>query len=281
MKTNAAVVVGIKEEQPSVLRFAMLAARAHRAGLRVVHASGMPAEPAGPFQGGQLVADLRTAGTAVLEAARRVVEQEDPDLSAEYVLRTARTVEALADEARRASMLVVGIDEISWPDRLLGGAVATHLALGAACPVVVVPERVSPTPLSGGVVVTLDGESSAEGALRFAFEHAAETTRELHVMHAVPLGTPSPAVESARAAIGEVIAGWASSYPDVHVSTSFAHDQADDACIRATEHAELVVVGRPRRRGLAFAAARPVAAQVLRHAHCPVAVVPVDEPRPV
>src|SRR4029453_14967276 len=110
----------------------------------------------------------------------------------------------------------------------------------------------------------------------FAFEEAEVRGSRLYVLHAAPPGTMAADVEARRANISEGLAGWSAKHPNVRITPHFAIDEPDDACIRATQRAELVVVGRPRHRGIAFALARPVATQVLRHTHCPVAGVPAN-----
>jgi len=125
-------------------------------------------------------------------------------------------------------------------------------------------------------VIALDGDTPASGPLRFAFEQAGPRGNVLHVLHAIPEGTAPPDVEGVRANLGEILAGWSDTFPEVHVQLSFPIDEAEEALARATEYAELVVVGRPHRHGLPIALARPLAAEVLRHAHCPVAVIPAD-----
>lgn len=138
------------------------------------------------------------------------------------------------------------------------------------------PERSYPTALGGGVVIALDGDSPATGPLQFAFEQADARGDELHVLHAIPPGTRKSDAEAIRANIGAVLAGWSDTYPRVRVLLSFPADEADDACGRATERSKLVVLGRPHRHSLPLPLARPLAAEVLRHAHGPVAVVPAD-----
>lgn len=271
---STSVVVGIGDKQPTALRFALREAHRKRTGLRVVHSAGVPAEAY--YVSAEIVEELREAGQKVLDDARHFIEQEVTPVPVTYVLTTPAPIEALESAGEEASVIVIGADDVSWPDRLLGGAIASHIALHAACPVVVVPERTYPTPLTGGVVIALDGDTPARGPLQFAFEQAHARGDLLHVLHAVPPGTTRADAEAVRANVGEILAGWSDTYPDVRVLLSFPIDEADDACARATEHAELVVVGRPHHHGLPFASARPVAAEVIRHAHCPVAVVPAD-----
>ncbi|MEO6472172.1 MAG: universal stress protein [Aeromicrobium sp.] len=274
--TSKPVVVGIGDKQPTALRFALIEARRTGAGLRVVHSAGFVAEAPGFYVGAGIVEDFREAGQKVLDDAKHFIDQEVSSVPVTYVLTTTTPTLALEAEAGDASTLVIGADDVAWPDRLLGGAIASHMSTHARCPVVVVPERTYPTPLSGGVVIALDGDTSASGPLRFAFEHASAGDNLLHVLHAMPPGTVRKDAEAFRANVAEVLAGWTDSFPDVRVLLNFPIDDADEACVRATEHAELVVVGRPRPHSMPFALARPLATRVIKRAHCPVAVVPAD-----
>ena len=274
--TGQPVVVGIGDKQPTALRFALREAHREGTGLRVVHSAGLPAQSVVAQAGPEIVAALLDAGQKVLDDARHFIEQEVTPVPVTYDLTSDAPIGALEAAAQAASVVVIGADNISWPDRLLGGAIASHIALHAVCPVVVVPERSYPMTLDGGVVIALDGDTPARGPLQFAFEQADARGDLLHVLHAIPPGTAVQDSEAIRANIGEVLAGWSDRYPDVRVLLSFPIDEADDACLRATERSQLVVVGRPRRRGLPFALARPLAADVVRSAHCPVAVVPAE-----
>lgn len=270
------VVVGVIDKQPTALRFALREAHRRGVGMRVVHSAGVPIELAAGHVTAEFIDDLREAGQKVLDDARHFIEQEVTPVRAAYEVTTAPPIAALEAEALEASIVVVGTDDTRWPDRLFGGAVASHVALHAPCPVIVVPERVYPTPLSGRVVIALDGDTPASGPLQFAFEQARANGRVLHVLHAIEPGTKPADCEAIRANIGEVLAGWSDVYPDVRVLQNFPIDEVEEACRRATEHSELVVVGRPHGHTLPFTFARSLAAEVVKHAQCPVAVVPAD-----
>jgi nucleotide-binding universal stress UspA family protein len=146
----------------------------------------------------------------------------------------------------------------------------------APCPVVIVPEVAYPKSMEGEVVVTIDGDSSADGPLRFAFEQASARDGVLHVLHAVPPATMLSDIADLRANMSEVLAGWRDKFPDVAVMDAFAVGDPRDVVARATNGAELVVVGRPHGRVMPFAISRPLATAVVRRASCPVAVVPAD-----
>lgn len=269
------VVVGIGDKQPAVLRFALSQAQRMGAELRVVHSAGLPVQAAALYVGEEMYEDLRRQGQTVLEAAEQFIMQEAFAVSVKYVLTPVAPVEALETEAAKASLLVIGVDAILWPERLLGGAIATHVARHARCPVLVVPESGNVTPPDGGVTLALEGDSAAVGPLRFAFEEASRGGGSLHILHAMPPATLAGDVEAMRANVAEVLAGWSGQYPDVRLLLDFPLDDAEDACVQATEHSELVVVGRSHSH-LPFGLGRPLATRVLKRAHCPVAVVPAD-----
>lgn len=268
------VVVGIVGKQPSVLGFAVGQARAARSSLWVVHSTGTPAQ-AGDFYGGlEVLEDLRRTGQAVLDDARRLMEEEAPDLEVEYVLTSEAPSHALLHAVPSASLLVLGSDDVPWYDRLMRTRVAGHLALHAPCPVGVVPEQAYPWSRDGDVVVALDGDTSADGPLQLAFEEAHARDAALHILHATPPGTITSDADEIRANLAEVVAGWRSTFPDVIVLTAIAIGDPKKAVAHATESAALVVVGRPHGHVVPFAVSRPLASDVLRRAHCPVAVVP-------
>ncbi len=272
------VVVAVADKQPSALRFATNEARARCAPLRVVHSTNVPIQVAELFAGDAVTMseDFRAAGQLVIDASRAFIEDLGAGVDVEYVLTSLAPLDALLHEAEKAALLVVGADDVPWLERLMRTRVAGHVAKHAACPVVVVPEMEFPTGPEGEVVVALDGETSATGPLRLAFEEAAARDDLLHVLHATPLGTLRADEEAARARVAEVLVGWRATYPDVAVLEGFTSDDPEAALVRATRSAELVVMGRPHDVSLPLALTRPLAMQVLLRAQCPVAVVPAD-----
>ena len=270
------VVIGIADKQPTALRFAVREALRSDATMLVVHAAGVPLQGVNAYLGAADIDALNAAGQKVLDDARELLDQEVAVPSVTYELSTSTVVETLEAATVDARLLVIGADDIPWYDRMLGGGVARHMARRAPCPVVVVPEIAYPAPPRGGVVVTLDGDTSATGPLTYAFEQARVRGHELHVLHATPPATLAADAEAIRANIAEVLAGWGEMYPDVRVIRAFIVDGAEQAIVAASAHAELVVVGRPHSRTLSFALTRPLAMQVLRRAGCPVAIVPSD-----
>lgn len=276
MTTAKPVVVGIKDKQPAALRFGLQEARRAGVPMRVVHSSALPVQAAEFYTGYDAMDGARVAGQEILDEARHFIDQEVAPPPVSYELSTGPAIDTLVRVSVGARVLIIGSDDLPWYERALGTAVTGHVTRHADCVVIVVPEHGDPSPLIGGVVVTLDGDTSASGPLRYAFEQADAAGRTLHVLHATPPATLTEDVQAVRANIGEVLAGWSEIYPDVRVIPAFVFDAVEDVIVEATERAELVVVGRPHNRSVAFALARPVATRVARRANCPVAIVPSD-----
>ncbi|TXL57506.1 universal stress protein [Aeromicrobium terrae] len=276
--TPQPVVIAVADKQPLALRFAVDEARRRRAPLRVVHSTNVPLQVAELFAGDVMTMpeEFRAAGEMVIDGARHVLEDLGVGADVEYVLTPSTPIDVLMHEAENAALIVVGADDVPWLERLMRTKIAGHLAKHAPCPVVVVPERELPPGPDGEVVLTLDGRTAATGPLRFAFEEANARDCLLHVLHATPLGTLKADEEAARARVGEVLAGWRVTYPDVAVLEGFTSDDPEAALIRATRSAELAVLGRPHDTLLPLALTRPLAMRVLLRAQCPVAVVPAD-----
>lgn len=271
------IVVGIVATEPTALRFAVQEALRAGAGLEIVHAATVPAHDVATYVGVNEFEDIKIAGQLVLDGARTFVEQVASLPPVSYVMAVASAIEALEHTAATAQLLVIGANDVPWYDRMLGDGVAQHMARHAPCPVVVVPEVAHLGSPADGVVVTLDGDTSAVGPLlTYAFEQAGARGHELYILHATAPATLPADAEEIRAEIGEVLARWAQAYPDVRVIRAFIMDGTEQAIAGASEHAGLVVVGRSRSRNLSFALARPLAMQVLRRAGCPVAVIPPD-----
>lgn len=273
---NRPVVIGLADKQPSALRCAVAEARATRSPLRVIHSTGLPPQLSESYVEPVALEEVRAAGQELLDDARRRVQEQAADLPAEYVLTSVPALQALERAADDARAVVVGADDVPWFDRLLRTAVAGQLALQAPCPVVVVPELGPPSGSEGDIVLTLDGDTSVNAPMRFAFEEASAHGRALHVLRAAAPRTIGADAQQIPADIAETLAGWRETYPDVTVLDDSTVGDRRAVLLRATERAGLVVVGRPRGRTTPFAMSRPLATEVLRGSHSPVAVVPAS-----
>ncbi|MET0822007.1 MAG: universal stress protein [Aeromicrobium sp.] len=276
--THPPVVVAIVDKQPSALRVAVDEARSFGSPLRVVHATALAAQSAEFYlgAGAAMLDELRIAGQAVLDGARHLIEGLAPSLDVTYVLTEQAPLDALRSEAEHARIMIVGADDVPWVERLMRTRIAGYLATHAPCPVIVVPELEFPSGPDGEVVVALDADASTSGPLTLAFEEADARGCLLHVLLSMPPGTLASDAEETRATLVEALAAWRADYPDVAVLSGFPVDLTTPALVRATQSAELVVVGRPRHHGIPLSLSRPLAMKVLADAQCPVAVVPMD-----
>ncbi|GAB2893266.1 universal stress protein [Streptomyces deserti] len=199
-----------------------------------------------------------------------------------------------------AQLLVLGSRGRGGFASLLLGSNGMACARDAECPVVVVPrpgrEVHGEAPAGPGprVVVGLQVDSPDEATLAFAFAEAALRGARLQVVAAypwpaqawiLPAELPPPmidqdAVENDTRTLTEgFLAPHRARHPDVRAEAYVAPGDAAGHLVAASKDAELVVVGRHRRRLLAPARMMGSVTQaVLLHAASPVAVVPPTPP---
>lgn len=267
------VIVGLKDKQPTALRFAAEMALARNVGLRVVHC--LEIRSAGDFV--SMPHDSwRAAGEAILEDARGLVHDMDPHPKSEYWMDSGLPSYTLHEESEGATMVVVGVDSTGRLGSLFSGTITRRLVMHSAAPIAVVPERSFPSNATGGVFVALDARTPAAGSIRFAFAEASRRNAELHAIHVVPetdmLGDMAPH----RIGLAEALAGWSEEFPDVKVTRRFFFDDSDEGCIRATEEASLLVLGRGPKTVISRLLGHPVLTEIASRAQCPCVVVPDD-----
>ncbi len=270
------VVIGVSGNQPTAIRYALAESERQDTTLRVVHCYSLSVGSSDFPVGAEFLGSIEAESEQTLAHAHEVVLAEASSQNVTYVTIEGETIATLLTEGEAAESIVLGADDVSWFDRMLGGAVAGRVTRGATCPVIVVPERSDPTDERGEVVVTVDGDTSAAGPLSYGFDQAQARGVGLVVLHAVPYATAEADFDSHRSNVAEVIAGWRELYPDVRVLVTSSLGEPVDTAIAATASASLVVVGRPHGPDRSFALTRPVAMRVLRGAQCPVAVVPAS-----
>lgn len=281
------VIVGIDGSVTSfgALDVAAAEARLRTANLEVITCAGDPDE-AGP----------------VLRAAAARVARRHPGVSVTADPAVGDPADVLAERGRGASLTVVGSRDTGGIGGLLLHSVSQRLAARTLGPLLVV-RGVHALPAwrrnrVGGLLLALESDADTDAAL-FAFEEAALHGTRLDVLHAwtyrqAPLGMagcrPGPVHASiehqarARAAlIGGLVAPLRQSSPHLAVNTRTARSTPCRALIAATAEADMVVIGTHPWRGMTGPEPGPVALALLRHAHCPVAIVPalaaVGQPR--
>lgn len=201
------------------------------------------------------------------------------------------TLVRLSAEAR---LLVLGSRGRGGFASLLLGSNGRACAAHAACPVVVVPGSARQEVTAGTygrVVLGLAPAETSEDVVDFAFAEAERRQTRLRVVTTYALPFPS------FVRVGSLSAGAHDStkverelteqqnerlipftqrhYPSVEVDRIVTSGDAAGRLVVASQDADLVVVGRHRRRLRDGGLMGSVANAVLLHAHCPVAVVPV------
>ncbi len=225
------------------------------------------------------------------ETARRQVEDlvrkaaadaaaERPGLTVQGEVFDGPPTLVLQERSAEAGMLVLGSRGHGGFGGLLTGSTAVSVSAHAHCPVVVVRDGQKAT--SGPVVVGLDGSQASLRALGFAIERAAQRDVPLRVLRAweppgerwVPPGfDPEQATATERASAEADLAQWRETFPDVPVEVEVTPGNPAALLVRASQAAQLVVVGSRGRGGLRGMLLGSVSQQLIHHAHCPVAVV--------
>jgi nucleotide-binding universal stress UspA family protein len=221
-----------------------------------------------------------------LAEAGRVAEAEGAGIEIELQLIEGSPMQVLGSEADRAQLLVLGDRGLTRVEGLLVGSVAVGLAAHAACPVVVVrgDERSPSETASLPVLVGVDGSSTSDAAVGFAFEAAAARKVPLVALHTWSdmMFDPSFAgvvvdwdvVESAeRRVLSKRVGGWTEKFPDTSVELVVRRDQPAPSLLALAAGAQLVVVGSRGHGEFVGMVLGSVSHALVHRAPCPVAVV--------
>jgi nucleotide-binding universal stress UspA family protein len=276
VRESHTIVVGLDETPASAeaLRWAIHEGLARHWALHLVH--GLP-EP-GPG-GDETDFDNRLAAEVMLAAA--ALHAADGGVAEVRQTIAARPAGPLLIEASEdAALLVVGARHGGTSAVRRGDSVGAHVSRFARCPVVVVASP--PNSRTGLIAVHVRGDAADRRALEFAFDHATATHSEVEVVHAWREPEPGPLDFSAlvddrtalhqRASevmVGEQLAGFASTHPDVPVRRVSLPADPRDALLWSSAQADLLVLAAP---DAAAERCGPdlVELTALRHSHCPV-----------
>ncbi|MGW5470073.1 universal stress protein [Streptomyces chartreusis] len=281
------IVVGVDPDPSKRLALAWAAEEADRRGvpLRLVHAQGVPTRG---YRSGEVRPSweewnqaLHGLGDQVLKEAVGFVESLRPTVELSTLLAEGEPAWVLREEARNATLVVVGSWHLSRRREMFTSAsVALPLTAHASCPVVVVPEPEHVTQQPAYFVVGVDGSQHSVAAVDVAFEEAAlhgGLLRALYVWHPPLLGAldEDAAVRECRRVLSETVAGRTARYPDVELRHEVVLGHPVRVLTEASEHALGLVVGTRGRGGFSGMLLGSVSQGVLHHAHCPVIAVPV------
>ena len=138
-----------------------------------------------------------------------------------------------------------------------------------------------------GIVVGVDGSAHSMNALDWALDEAALRNTSVTVLAVAPAAAsiwgitgqldPSPeAQEKVRKAAEEFAKEAASRHGHQQATVKTVSGVPSDELIKASENADLLVVGARGAGGFARLTIGSVGSQVTRHAHCPVVIVRGD-----
>lgn len=264
-----------------------------RLALRLLYAGGEPPPPV-------RVPDVDLpAGPARTALGRAAVQLAYAHPALDILARRTGppAVPALLDAARESEALVLGSRVRNAVTGFLTGSVVLGVAARAERPVVLVrsgelpqDERVPVGPRVPPyaapyrpVVLGLDLDRPAEQLTGYAFDAAAVRAAPLRVLHvrtpAPPAGLPRAARapggtatrEAPSGALDGVLQPWRHKFPDTEVDGRVLDGHPVHHLLRAAARASLLVIGRRLSAGPGLG---PVARSLIRHAACPVVVVP-------
>jgi nucleotide-binding universal stress UspA family protein len=266
---TAPVVVGVNGSAASLaaVRLAGREAVARQRELRVVHAFAWPGYDASA-EGVQYDV-LRRSAQEVLARAVATATRCAPTARVAGYLVDGLPSRVLLDQSRTAGLLVLGDDDLSTTVRLPTDSVLVQVVARARCPVLVA-RGVGPP--GGPVVAGADGSPASVLALHHAVVEAARRHAVVQVVHvAEPLDGSGEAEARGRQVLDAAVAAVPGLDP-AHARLMTGEPAA--ALVRASAHAQLLVVGR---RGDSPALGNllgAVAQKLLRRASCPTVFVP-------
>lgn len=194
----------------------------------------------------------------------------------------------LVDASREAELVVVGRRRQSMLGEAFSGSTSSQVAAHASCPVVVVDEEFD-VPADGPIVVAVDGSSSNDPAVGFAFERAAALGVPVVAIHSwwvdVPQTFDAPWLSEERVAeleehhrgrLDVALAGWSAKFSEVTVHPRLRRAMPVEAVVAEAEadKAQLIVVGSRGHGGFVGLLLGSVSQGLLhRDRPCPLVVV--------
>ena len=141
--------------------------------------------------------------------------------------------------------------------------------------------------ITGGILVGHDGSAAAAESVRWAARLASKLGTPLHVVRCWSISTaPRPATATdgyvppltdfEEAVLDRLRADLGQLELDVRPTCHVLHGPAGRRLLEASERVDMLVIGTRGAGGFLGLHLGSTADQVVRHAHCPVVVVPVE-----
>jgi nucleotide-binding universal stress UspA family protein len=262
------------------LRRAVEEARTRRLPLTVCHAWHWPypVPPSGP----EALETARKMGRHTLDHGVFVARRICPALAVRPRFAAGPASAILIEESENAALAVVGSHGRGGFAGLGAGSTALQLGAYGHCPVMVM--RGEPG-AAGPIVVGVDGSTSSEAALAFAFEEAALHGRSVRAVFACweaeaiasaemgMLRDPEQLRTLGGARLERTVSPWREKYAYVETETRVIMRTPRHALLEAAVGAGLLVVGDRGLGGVPGLRLGSVSHAVLLHAPCSVAIV--------
>ncbi|MER6529672.1 universal stress protein [Streptomyces sp. NPDC001508] len=287
--TTWPLVVGVDGSDGSQRAVDWAADEAARHGLplRLVYASLWEHYEAGAFGEREHQAERRLAEHIVAAAAERAARRA-PGVKIDTDVVPEEPADALLREAGHAFAVVTGTRGHGALTELLLGSVGRTVADHAEGPVIVVRgDRAGLAGTHARILLGAGEPGTAADAVRFAFHEAEARKCTLDVVRAwhcpvyesaefpAPSEDPSRARErQAAATLDALLQDAIAEHPRVRVRRATVRGSARRTLLRRSAAADLVVIGACRSTGPFGPGFGHAGHALLRHAACPVAVVP-------
>ena len=281
------VVVGVDDSPGAdeALRWAVGEATQRNAVLEVTCCWLYPA----PVGSGSLFVNVHPfadLAQAICEKAEAAAKALDPGVLVEIRTPEIQPQLGLVEASKGADLLVTGARGLGAFRSLLLGSVSQHCAQHAQGPVMIVrPPHLSDPPVDGlgpKVVVGVDGSQDSERALEWAIEEAFRLEARLEVLGAWPpleagglplIDLQAALDEHAHATLEKAAQTAAAVRPEVEVTTTISTDPASWALVKASEQAQLLVVGSRGLGGFKSMLLGSVSQHCATHASCSTLIV--------
>ena len=284
--TRPGIVVGVdgSSTAQAAVRWAARDAAMRDVPLTLVHVTNdsVPAVPQIAMPAG-LARWLEEQGRTITDAAVKVAEESTPGSGAAQInseVLFGAAVGTLVDLSKQAEMVVVGCRGRGALARTFLGSVSSGLVHHAHCPVAVIHDENQADRGQAAVLVGIDGSPASESATAIAFDEASGRGVDLVALHAwrdvgvceFPEFDWSALAADQEEMLAERLAGWQERYPDVRIRREIVLKEPARRLVKASEDAQLVVVGSHGRGGFAAMLLGSVGAAVVNAARIPVIV---------
>lgn len=212
------------------------------------------------------------AGVAKEHQAGHVTDELDGLLASAKTRETSVSAvlappgEALVRAADDAYLTVLGARGQGGLRNVVDGSVVHHVTRHSPGPVVVIREPHAP--LTGRIVVGVDGSEHSLAALRFALRHAIDTEG-----HVLALHVHRQQDDASEKKVEQAIAEASEASIDVRFEVQHAQGAPADKLAEASRGADLLVIGTRGRSAIRAMLPGSVSQSVLQHSACPVVIV--------